>query len=428
MQEVSTQQKRRHDHAGVKRSMSLVTALACLVLMATSLSYSNILTIASPERVLMKSEQELYRQEYYNLDGNDKFKSGLLPTIYYPDLTGTVIAILVSKRQQDIDEAKVALRSLAFLQGDTDPEHPSPVLIFNEGDLPEGTFEDMIRSTERPIAFPRVDFNHFPQGFNPAKENHEFVVEGRNPWGYYQMIRFWVTTIWKHPAIQRFDAVMRLDSDSCFKEVNDYLPNFMYDGLYYHSQYVGVEPEHGANFIQGMYDFAVNWMEKTKQPVQPRNALLWHYTESSWETKKTLPVFRTNFELSKRSFMQRGDVARFHEAITEKDPFPMLRNRWGDAVLRFLLVSVFENNDRIMTVKPTGYFHKVGCSAKEVDEALAGLDGYTAPMKVEKVMEITEEVVQETISEPTEEKIPEPVKATQAEEPSPYSHLIETVV
>ena len=122
----------------------------------------------------------------------------------------------------------------------------------------------------------------------------------------------------------------------------------MYDGLYYHSQYVGVEPLHGANYIQGMYDFIVDWMTQTKQPAEPRNTLLWDYTERVWRRQNTLPLFRTNFELSKRSFMQRGDVARFHEAITEKPPFPVLRHRWGDAVLRFLLVAVFEVPEKVM--------------------------------------------------------------------------------
>jgi len=226
----------------------------------------------------------------------------------------------------------------------------------------------------RPISFATIDFNSFPDGFDPSKENHDFLVQGRNPWGYYQMIRFWTTLVWKQPAIARFDSVMRIDSDSCFKEVNDYLPNFMYDGLFYHSQYVGVEPAHGVKFIEGMYEFAIKWMEETKHPSEPRNMLLWHYLKKVHEYQKTLPIFRTNFELSKRSFMMRGDVARFHEALTEKEPFPVLRYRWGDAALRFLLVAIFESPSKVLTVRPTGYFHKNGCSRTEVEQALQTLN------------------------------------------------------
>lgn len=85
----------------------------------------------------------------------------------------------------------------------------------------------------------------------------------------------------------------------------------------------------------------------------------------------TLPLFRTNFEVSKVSFMQRNDVSLWHDALTEQAPYGVYRHRWGDAVTRFLTASMFENQDRIMTIRPTGYFHKIGCSAEEVDEALA---------------------------------------------------------
>ena len=68
--------------------------------------------------------------------------------------------------------------------------------------------------------------------------------------------------------------------------------------------------------------------------------------------------------------MKREDVSLWHDALTEKEPFGVYRYRWGDAVTRFLTASMFENQDRIMTIRPTGYFHKIGCSAEEVDEAV----------------------------------------------------------
>jgi len=412
----------------LKRTFSSLFALAALAVMAGYFGHMGTITNIKVERVLSKvGDDNVYNQEYYNLNLDDKMNIGYLPQEHYPVGKGSVIALLVAKRPKDIEEAQVALRSLAFLQGDEDPEHPAPVLIFNEGDLPTKAIEALVKSTNRPIGFPLVDFNSFPEGFDPSNEKSEFVVAGRDKWGYYQMIRFWVTRIWKQPAIQRFDAVMRLDSDSCFKEFNEYLPNFMYDGLYYHSQYVGVEPKHGVKFMNGMYDFVVNWMEKTQQPPQPRNALLWHYLKSVWETDETLPVFRTNFELSKRAFMQRGDIARFHEAVTEKDPFPLLRNRWGDAILRFLMVSVFENNDKIMTVRPTGYFHKHGCTAQEVDDALrTALGDEYEPWAPEKIDEVTETQPKAESASATE---PEPAAKSQPETESvEYNNLIESVV
>lgn len=69
----------------------------------------------------------------------------------------------------------------------------------------------------------------------------------------------------------------------------------------------------------------IDYMTNVGKPSEARNTLLWDYVESVWHTKNTLPLFRTNFELSRRDFMQRGDVVRFHEALTEKEPFGVLR-------------------------------------------------------------------------------------------------------
>lgn len=366
-------QSKRYSAQKKSRLFSPLTIIAIVTFIAASEMYMRATDYGVADRSLSYDYDNISRFLYYNVDPSDHNSKVQLPTEHYPIGEGSVIALLVSGRPQDLEEAQTALKSLEFLKGDKNPEHPAPILIFNEGDITKEDQLVLASSTNRPLSFPRIDFKNFPDGFDPEVEAPKFRVAGRNPWGYYQMIRFWTTLVWKQAAIERFDTVMRIDSDSCFKEVNDYLPNFRYDGLYYHSQYVGVEPLHGANFIDGMLDFVVNWMEETQQPSEPRNPLLWHYAENVWANKKTLPLFRTNFELSKRSFMQRGDVARFHDALTEKSPFPVLRKRWGDAVLRYLMVSVFETSNRVMTVKPTGYFHKQGCSRGEVEEALAVL-------------------------------------------------------
>lgn len=107
---------------------------------------------------------------------------------------GPAISILVTNREKDISELRTALRSLAFLQGDLDPNHKAPVLIFNEGDLSPEQIESIITSCpDRPISFPIVDFTEFPPGYNGEQEGNKFQVKGRKEWGYYHMIRFWVT-------------------------------------------------------------------------------------------------------------------------------------------------------------------------------------------------------------------------------------------
>ena len=354
----------------LRRSIFMIAAMAFFVLLVSSVEYENM---RKDTPISLTGDTQVYPQEYFNIDPMIPLAIGFLPTEYYPVGEGSVIAMLAANRPKDIEEAQTALKSLVFLKGDKNPEHLAPVLVFNEGDLAPEDLEAMIMSTNRPIGFPVINFNSFPPGFDPNQEQAEFVVQGRKSWGYYQMIRFWITTIWKHPAIQRFDAVMRIDTDSCFREFNDHLPNFKLDAIDYHSQYVGVVPPHGAAYLEGMYDFITNWMKETKGARAPHNPLLFNYAKMMWETKQTLPLFRTNFELSRRSFMQQPLVAHFHDDLSENDPYPVFRHRWGDAILRYFLVSIFLPSSKVMIDEPVGYYHKDqfgGCSKESVENAL----------------------------------------------------------
>ena len=142
---------------------------------------------------------------YYNIPGKNPTQAGTLSYTDYPE-GGPVIAFLVTSNHKDVSDMQTALHSLAFLQGDQERGEPlSPVLVFNEADLSEEQVIAMVSSTNRPIAFPTVDFSLFPEGFNPDDfdKSPQFQVADRKPWGYYQMIRFWVTGIWTHPAIDR---------------------------------------------------------------------------------------------------------------------------------------------------------------------------------------------------------------------------------
>lgn len=306
---------------------------------------------------------------YFNTGPGVEDKALPLPMSVYPE-GGAAICMLVSNNDKDIEDIQVALASLNFLRGDSDL--PSPVLVFNEGDLSMEQMEALVSSTRRPIAFPTIDLSTFPTGFNPeeydtAGQPH-FDVANRKPWGYYQMIRFFVTRIWDHPSIERYETIMRMDSDSCFKAPNPYLPHMMHEHIVYHSQYVGVEPEAGRPYIEGLFDFTVEYMTRVNK--SPGNMMLWHFIESTWSSSQTLPVFRTNLEVSKKSYMQRVDVKKWHNTLTEEEPFGLFRYRWGDAITRFIEAAVFGTDDTVLTIRHEGYYHKQGCSVDEVEEAL----------------------------------------------------------
>ena len=214
----------------------------------------------------------------------------------------------------------------------------------------------VVASTTRPIAFPFVDFQSYPAGFDPSKEVDNFAR--RNKFGYSQMCRFWITTIWKHPVIAPFNLVMRLDGDACCLEENLYLPGLSGNHLVYHS--IQRDTTSAPKYCKNLYDVATAYVEKMQ--ITPGNPEMWQDVKHTWAktNKRKLPLFSNHFEVSRVSFMQREDVMNFTHAMTEEEPFGVFRWRWGDALVRYMTIALFGTKEGVILHLPPGYQHK-GC-------------------------------------------------------------------
>ena len=70
------------------------------------------------------------------------------------------------------------------------------------------------------VDFEHIDFTLFPPFFDQKVEESNW--NKRSKWGYQQMIRFWISRIWDHPAVvENCESVLRIDSDSCFLETTE---------------------------------------------------------------------------------------------------------------------------------------------------------------------------------------------------------------
>lgn len=274
------------------------------------------------------------------------------------------ITTLIPNTPNDLRDFCLALRSLESLAVDDPSLKAAPVFAFNEGDI---SFEqkDMIRAcTDRPVYFPEVDFD-FPPGFDSEKEIEANKMArtvstggqnlGRPQWGYTQMIRFWTSRIWKHPALQGYDTIMRIDTDSCFVNGGDpedlNLPGMMKRYLYRSKG-----PGTGINqWIDGLYDFTVEYMKK--EGITPSYPELWKIIEDTWNEKGVLRTVGTNFEVSRLSFFQRPDVAKWLDALTETPPYGVFRYRWGDAQTRVLTLAMFGTKENVLLKVHPGYKH-----------------------------------------------------------------------
>ena len=258
------------------------------------------------------------------------------------------------------------------------------VLVFHENNVNEKQQAFVQSCTRRKVYFPPLGYDFqtfFPEGFDPIKETPNW--KKRNKWGYHQMIRFWITHVWRHPALKPYETLMRLDTDACWMiDLHD--PKI---GTYGYSHLPGLpppsSPDNDNNNDNGIttstatsyvyhanrryFEAAIvstNFDEFCASYVQKHNITIQNmelYKLISTRDKNnqsTAPLFFNNFEVVNIEFMQRPEIQQFHEALTEHEPFGVFRYRWGDAVERYATMAIFVPPTQIFGQKnPPGYRH-----------------------------------------------------------------------
>mmetsp|Transcript_21949 Transcript_21949/g.27154 ORF Transcript_21949/g.27154 Transcript_21949/m.27154 type:complete len:347 (-) Transcript_21949:26-1066(-) len=285
-------------------------------------------------------------------------------------LERNAIVALVPNNEGDLHDFCLAIKSLSVNRV---VKPTTPVLVYHEDDLIDDSKYDIIKCTNNPITFIQVEFD-FPRGFDAEKEYEEnwkvaarATNRGRRLWGYAQMIRFWTTGLWKHPAVKEFDTIMRIDTDSCFVSPGEDIEDSELPGMRGRYVYRSDGPGTGVNtWIHDLFSFTEKYMKKHK--ITPANEDLWRVVKDTWKEKKTLPVFGTNFEVNRVAFFLRPDVMKWHEALTEAEPFGVFRYRWGDAQTRVLTMALFAKKDDIsnsvLLKRHPGYRHGRGLCAE----------------------------------------------------------------
>lgn len=273
-----------------------------------------------------------------------------------------IIAALVTNATEDLHELCNALVSLVHLPDmRNDKRQLAGVIVFNEGNLLYRHKVLLQRCTPRPVTFALVDFNAYPDGFDPNNETSVWRKrEDYHKWGYHQMIRFFVTHIWNHDAVQTYETIMRLDSDSCWTATDpskvpdaafEALPELLPEYIYQHN----LELSDNSDVCDGLYDFAQNYIDEHNITVA--NPSLWQEFERTWKGDKRCQMFYNNFEVSRISFMQQPQVRLWHEQVSEHKPFGIFRFRWGDAIIRRVTMAMFATPGSILGPPSSGYKH-----------------------------------------------------------------------
>ena len=135
----------------------------------------------------------------------------------------------------------------------------------------------------------------------------------------HQMIRFWITYCWQHPAIKDYDVVMRLDSDACWENrcpspIPETLPGpplSSADGtaVVYHA---GLEKFDFPKVSMGWAEFVHDYVAKHNITVQnPELFRKIPIPSDGNDSDDEYPIFYNNFEVVRVAFMQQANVQHF---------------------------------------------------------------------------------------------------------------------
>jgi hypothetical protein len=246
---------------------------------------------------------------------------------------------------------------LKFLPNARNESRPlAPVIIFHENNIPYPTLANFQNCTERPLSFPLVNdyFDSYPPGFDPVNEPSPW--HRRTKFGYAQMIRFFVTGIWEHPAIQGYETIMRLDNDATWDRrtpKNETFPDLPLDKVY-HANFVSLD---GPTYCEGIWEVAKSYIATNNITVA--NPEMYERFERHYRKDQHCAIFYNNFEVVRVKFMQQPQVKHWHEALTDHEPFGIFRVRWGDAIIRYLTIAFFAEPGSLLTTgdTPLGYEH-----------------------------------------------------------------------
>jgi len=187
------------------------------------------------------------------------------------------------------------------------------------------------------------------------------------------MCRFWITRLWTHEAVgENCNTVMRMDADSCFWEdidAGDPLPGLKLKDQVYGANEIALED---GRFVHGLWDLTQQYVKENH--LVPLNSELYHRAGDTYKKFGRLPSFYNNFEIARVSFFRREDVMNYQTMITEADPFGVYRQRWGDAVVRYLTLALFAEPSEIdLKAVPTSYAHGDAKWARGLNRGCPGL-------------------------------------------------------
>ncbi|XP_013387244.1 O-glycoside alpha-1,2-mannosyltransferase omh1 [Lingula anatina] len=217
-----------------------------------------------------------------------------------------------------------------------------PLVLFHETGVSDTDIASIRSWTRSDVYFQLVKFS-VPKWINETKLEGDIAKAGDKRYGYRHMCRFHAISMQVTPIMRLVDYYWRLDDDSrLIGQVPFDLFKFMAKGNLTYG-YVHMSPEN-PDYVVGLYPRVNSYL--TNKQIQPTFFRKLHRNR----------YFFNNFELASLHFWRSKNVSEFLNALDRSGGF--YYHRWGDAVVKTLVVSIFAPIGSVYQFTEVPYVHK----------------------------------------------------------------------
>ncbi|KAI0710663.1 glycosyltransferase family 15 protein [Earliella scabrosa] len=265
--------------------------------------------------------------------------------------------ILMLARNSDVDNA---VRSVRRLEDRFNKNFQYPWLFLNEEPFSDDFKTRVSNVINGEVTFGLVPHEHW---FQPDWIDEERAKAGRDKMvadniiyggsvSYRNMCRFNSGFFYRHPLLQKYKWYWRVEPDVHFHCDIDFDP-FLFMEDHNKTYAFTITMYEFRATIPTLWDTVKSFVKENPQYVAENNAM--GYMSEDGGNSYNLCHFWSNFEIANMEFWRGEAYTKFFDHLDKTGGF--YYERWGDAPVHSIAVSLFQSKDQIHFFDEIGYEH-----------------------------------------------------------------------
>lgn len=265
-------------------------------------------------------------------------------------------AIVILARNSDIDGLN---KTISMFEERFNKKFSYPYVFLNDVPFNERFKTAMRRLSGSQMSFGTIPTEHwsYPSHINVTKADEARAdMQRRNiiyggSLSYRHMCRYNSGFFFQHPLLQEYEYYWRVEPSVEFYCDIDYDPFLFMKENDKEYGFVIMVPEY-IETVPTLWNTVKKFMEENPQLVHPKNTLsMFRKSDGDYN----LCHFWSNFEIGSLKFLRSAAYTKYFNFLDQAGGF--FYERWGDAPVHSLAVSMFLPKEKIHYFEDIGYYH-----------------------------------------------------------------------